>query len=201
MSALLFASSNQHKFIEISSALRHRFHPLLDLSAMALRQSSPIPEVIEDQDSFVGNALKKAKAYAAWSGELTLSDDSGLVVPALNGAPGIYSARYAGPQATDRENCEKLLEGLQNIPADQRDAYFVCVLVLYDPATNSHQIYEGRCEGRIAASYCGNGGFGYDPIFYIPALGKTMAELSLQEKNAISHRGRALALLMTEKPR
>ncbi len=146
--------------------------------------------VEETGATFHENASIKAKTYAARSGLVTLADDSGLVVDALDGAPGVYSARYAGLQVSDRDHYELLLENLAGVPDDRRSARFVSVVAIATPAGNI-ELCEGTCEGIVGTRPEGEGGFGYDPVFYIPELEKTMAQLTLEEKNRISHRSRA----------
>jgi XTP/dITP diphosphohydrolase len=150
----------------------------------------PIPEVVEDGDTFDENAYKKASFTARILGYPALSDDSGLVVAALNGAPGVHSARYAGPDATDAQRCSKLLRAnLKTNPTGQRS--FECVISIALPAGPA-LTYEGRCEGTIARAPAGTNGFGYDPVFFYPPLDKTFAQLTMAEKSRVSHRGRAL---------
>ncbi len=146
--------------------------------------------VEETGTTFHENASIKAKTYAARSGLVTLADDSGLVVDALDGAPGVYSARYAGLQVSDRDHYELLLENLAGVPDDRRSARFVSVVAIATP-DGKIELCEGACEGIVGTRPEGEGGFGYDPVFYIPELGKTMAQLTLEEKNRISHRSRA----------
>lgn len=148
-------------------------------------------EVVEDGDSFAANARKKALEVAALTGRLTLADDSGLVVDALNGAPGIYSARFAGENCTDAENNAKLLQELAGVPAQLRNGAFVCAMALAEPDGDIRE-FSGRLDGRILESPRGTGGFGYDPLFLVPEYGQTLAELPLEIKNRISHRGAAL---------
>ncbi len=150
----------------------------------------PIPTVEEDGETFEENAYKKAAFTARALGYPALADDSGLVVGALGGAPGVHSARYAGPDATDRQRCEKLLAEMAG-KAD-RSAAFECVLSLAVPEGPA-LTYEARCEGVIAEAPAGENGFGYDPVFYFPPLGKTFAQIPRDEKNKVSHRGKALA--------
>ncbi len=147
-------------------------------------------EVEETGHTFYENALQKARAYAQISGLPTWADDSGLEVDALNGAPGVRSARYAGPGATDEDRCRLLLQQLTHVPPEERTARFRCVVAIVWP--DGRQVTtEGQCEGLIVASPRGENGFGYDPVFYLPEKGRTMAELTPKEKNAISHRGQA----------
>ncbi|NPA25207.1 MAG: RdgB/HAM1 family non-canonical purine NTP pyrophosphatase [Deltaproteobacteria bacterium] len=171
---------------------------LLAGSGIALASISDYPGLKlppETGTTFLENARLKARAVAAATGEWVLSDDSGLVVDALGGAPGVFSARYAGPEADDRENNLKLLEALSGVPDERRGAAFVCVLVLLSPAGEEF-VFTGECRGRIAHRPVGCGGFGYDPIFLVaPQFQLTMAELGRERKNALSHRGAALRKL------
>ena len=153
-----------------------------------------LPDVEEDGETFEANALKKARTIAQTTGYLCLADDSGLEVDALDGAPGIYSARYAGPGASDQENLQKLLEALQDIPEPQRSARFQCVIVyLRHPQDPTPKVYQGTWEGRILFAPQGDNGFGYDPVFWVPTHQCSSAQLPAEVKNAISHRGQALA--------
>ncbi len=183
---LLIATNNAGKLRE--------YHALL--SDLPVELTTPDREGIdlkveECGESFVENALLKARAYCTAGGLPTLADDSGLEVDALGGAPGVYSARYAGDHATDRDRYEKLLQALQDVPPAQRTARFRCAVALVLP-DGTERIAEGECEGVIIDTPRGEHGFGYDPVFYMPALGKTMAELPMELKNQISHRARAL---------
>ncbi|HAK34935.1 MAG TPA: XTP/dITP diphosphatase [Pantoea sp.] len=147
--------------------------------------------------TFIENAILKARHAAQITGLPAIADDSGLAVDALGGAPGIYSARYAGEAASDRENLEKLLNALETVPDGERQAQFHCVLVYLRHAEDpTPLVFHGCWAGEITRSAAGEGGFGYDPIFYVPELGKTAAELSKTEKGAVSHRGKALTLLL-----
>ncbi|YCI82199.1 XTP/dITP diphosphatase [Enterobacteriaceae bacterium] len=147
--------------------------------------------------TFIENAILKARHAARITGLPAIADDSGLAVDALGGAPGIYSARYAGEEATDRQNLEKLLAALESVPDDKRQAQFHCVLVYLRHAEDpTPLVCHGSWAGVIARTPAGEGGFGYDPIFYVLSVGKTAAELSRDEKSAISHRGQALKLLL-----
>src|SRR5262249_53790153 len=154
-----------------------------------------LPEVEETGTTFEENAKLKAVATAKGTGHWALGEDSGLVVPALGGAPGVYSARFAGQQGDDAANNEKLLAELAKLPDDQRGAYYVCTAALSDPAGEVKAIVEGRCHGVIIREARGSGGFGYDPLFLIPEYHRTFGELSATVKHALSHRGRALARL------
>ncbi|MDL4912818.1 MAG: XTP/dITP diphosphatase [Enterobacterales bacterium endosymbiont of Blomia tropicalis] len=147
--------------------------------------------------TFIENAILKARHAAQITGLPAIADDSGLAVDALGGAPGIYSARYAGEQASDQQNLEKLLTALENVPDGHRQAQFHCVLVYLRHADDpTPLVFHGSWEGVITRTCAGEGGFGYDPVFYVPEAGKTAAELSKVEKGAVSHRGKALTLLL-----
>ncbi len=160
-----------------------------------LNDFGPIPEVEEDGETFDDNAYKKALFTAKVLGLPAIADDSGLVVEALEGAPGVKSARYAGENASDQDNINKLLQELEG--KSNRKAAFECVLSITVPSGPA-LTYEGRCEGEITLQPQGKNGFGYDPVFYYPAYGKTFAEISGDEKNRVSHRGRALAEFISE---
>jgi XTP/dITP diphosphohydrolase len=153
------------------------------------------PEVVEDGGTFADNACKKAKELAVALGAWVLGEDSGLVVPALGGRPGVFSARYAGKQGDDEANNDKLLAELAPLPRDRRAAYYVCTAALADPNGEIRAVVEGRCHGVIVGERRGKGGFGYDPLFLIPEYHKTFGELSARVKHALSHRARALAQL------
>jgi XTP/dITP diphosphohydrolase len=153
------------------------------------------PEVEEDGDTFEANARKKASETAKALGQWVLGEDSGLVVPGLNGRPGVYSARYAGKQGDDEANNDRLLAELKPLPDDRRAAYYVCTAALADPTGEVKAVVEGRCHGTIIAERRGTGGFGYDPLFLIPEFHQTFGELSARVKHALSHRARALERL------
>jgi XTP/dITP diphosphohydrolase len=156
------------------------------------------PEVVEDCPTFEGNARKKAAEVARALGQWVLGEDSGLVVPALNGRPGVYSARYAGKQGDDEANNDRLLAELAPLPDGQRAAHYVCTAALADAHGNVQAVAEGRCHGLIIKERRGTGGFGYDPLFLIPEYHRTFGELSGRVKHALSHRARALAKLRPE---
>lgn len=187
MKEIVVATQNKGKIAEIVLALRE-----LPVTVLALSDFGPIPEAVENGTSFLENALLKARHYAKYTGKACLADDSGLEVDALLGAPGIYSARFAGENSDDTRNNEKLLAELSKVEKNQRNARFRCVLAFVD-TDEMFLTTDGICEGRIGQEMQGTGGFGYDSLFYLPKLNKTMAELSKSEKNAISHRGQALA--------
>ena len=184
---VVLATANKGKVREFSGLLEGVFGKVISLSDL----DSP-PEVIEDGITFRENALKKARMIAQYSGKLTLADDSGLEVEALDGHPGIYSARYSGEGATASTNIAKLLEELGT--NNNRNARFVCVLALVDP-NGEELVVEGFCEGEILDKPRGEGGFGYDPVFYLPDRKKTMAQVDPETKNRISHRAKACELL------
>lgn len=183
---LLVATGNKGKLKEIRRLLDGS-----NIEIIGLDKLTNPPDVVEDGDTFAANARKKALEMAKFSGYLTLADDSGLVVAALDGAPGVYSARYAGEQGDDTANNAKLLAEMDNIPDDKRQAAFHCVTALAWPDGRC-ETYDGQVDGIILRSARGEDGFGYDPLFMIPEYGKTTAELSLEIKNRISHRGHAL---------
>jgi XTP/dITP diphosphohydrolase len=167
----------------------------LPLDLQDLTRWPAAPEVEEDGDTFEANARKKAAETAKALGQWVLAEDSGLVVPALKGRPGVYSARYAGKQGDDAANNTRLLAELAPLPDDRRAAYYVCVAALANPQGEVKAVAEGRCHGVITREYHGSGGFGYDPLFLIPEYHRTFGELSARAKHAISHRARALAKL------
>ena len=166
----------------------------LDIALLSLNDCPACPEIVEDGDSFLENALKKARTVAERTGEVVLADDSGLEVKALKGAPGIYSSRYAGNGADDEKNIRKLLKDMEGVPPEEREAAFRCALVLYRP-DGHYETFEGHWEGRIAEAPIGRKGFGYDPVFFLLELGLTVAELSPEVKNRISHRAQAFEKL------
>lgn len=194
---LLVGTTNCGKLAEVEAILKD-----LPVKIIPLKQVSPWPEVIEDGRSYEENALKKARSLAEFSGYITLADDSGLEVDALGGAPGVHSARYSGEDANDTRNNEKLLRALAGVPQEKRGARFVCVLALCSPDSSGKRewIFRGECEGWIAFAPRGENGFGYDPLFFYPPLGKTFAEIDRETKGCHSHRGKALAKLKQALP-
>jgi XTP/dITP diphosphohydrolase len=193
MRQLLLASNNRGKLRELGELLQG-----LDLEIVPQEQYG-VPEVEETGLTFIENALLKARNAAHYSGLPALADDSGLVVNALHGAPGIHSARFAGPQASDAENLRKLLEDLACRGPQDRAARFQCVLVLLRHAADPMPIIaEGTWEGSILASPRGSNGFGYDPVFLVPGYGCSAAELPSETKNALSHRGQALRQFLAQ---
>jgi XTP/dITP diphosphohydrolase len=186
MAEILLASGNQHKVEEL------RF--LLSKTDWQVKSLHDFPDYVappEDGDSFLANAAIKAVHAARYSGMLTMADDSGLQVEALAGAPGIYSARFAGEDKNDGANNSKLLHLLENVPAAGREAQFVCAIVIAGPCGVVFET-QGFCRGQISFSPAGEEGFGYDPIFFLPQYGCTMAQLPAEKKNSISHRADAL---------
>jgi XTP/dITP diphosphohydrolase len=183
---LLVATGSAHKRIELQ-----RLFGDLPIDLVTLRDVGITDESPEDGATFEENALQKARWYSEASGEWTLADDSGLEVAALNGAPGVYTRRYAGANATDVQNYEKLLAETAGV-AD-RSARFVCTMALIDPVTGSARTFRGECPGTLTTAPRGEFGFGYDPIFEVD--GRTMAERAPAEKDALSHRGRAASLV------
>lgn len=187
---LLIATRNRGKLKEIQQLLKGR-----DIVVKGLEAYDGLPEVVEDGDTFEANARKKAATMARLTGCLALADDSGLTVRALGGKPGIFSARYAGEKATDADNNRKLLNDMADVPVGQRQAAFHCVMALCSPSGDC-RLFEGRLDGEILLQPRGEGGFGYDPLFMVPSYGCTLAELPLDVKNRISHRGLALKKLI-----
>jgi XTP/dITP diphosphohydrolase len=189
---LLVATTNPGKFAEVKDFLRQ-----LPLEVLSLFDLATWPKIIEDGATFEENALKKARSLAEYSGYLTLADDSGLEVDALNGAPGIYSARYCGEEGNDKKNNEKLMHELREISEEKRTGRFVCALALCAPKSHGMKEWTVRdsCEGRISFELKGENGFGYDPLFFYPSLGKTFGEIDRAIKATVSHRGKALKKL------
>lgn len=183
---LLVATRNGGKLKEIRRLLGD-----LGIEVKGLDTFPELPEVEEDGETFAANAIKKAETVARLTGLMTLADDSGLEVAALDGQPGVYSARYAGEQATDADNNRKLLAALEGVPAERRQGAFRCAMALARPGKET-LVFHGRVEGILLEAARGEGGFGYDPLFLVKEFGQTMAELPLEVKNSISHRGQAL---------
>ena len=187
---LFLASSNRGKVRELAA-----------LAAAQGVQLEPLPgydrhpKFPENEPSFALNALEKALHYSQHADGLVVADDSGLVVDALGGKPGVHSARYAGPKATDEDNNCKLLEELKGVPENKHGARYICVLALARD-NQTLAVFSAACEGRILEAPRGSGGFGYDPLFFFPPLGRTMAELEVAEKNRYSHRGQAFVRLL-----
>jgi XTP/dITP diphosphohydrolase len=190
VNTIVLATRNAGKVKEFQEMLKD-----FPVEIKNLNDFGPIPDVEEDGKTFDDNAYKKAVFTAKVLGLPAIADDSGLVVEALEGAPGVKSARYAGENVSDQDNVNKLLQEMEG--KSNRKAAFECVLSIAVP-TGPALTYEGRCEGEITTEQQGKGGFGYDPVFYYPAYGKTFAEISSEEKNRVSHRGRALAEFVDE---
>lgn len=182
---LVLATQNPHKQQELKNLLGD-----IGLKILTVGDFPGAPDIEEDGRTCYDNAMKKARGIAQYTGHWALADDTGLEVDALNGRPGVYAARYAGEQATYEDNCRKLLKEMTHVPSDQRTARFITVMVLSDPSGNV-EVVEGLLPGRITQQFQGSQGFGYDPVFFVPELGQTLAELSLDKKNQISHRAKA----------
>jgi len=189
---LVLASKNRHKAEEMQAILGGKI-------TLITQDEAGVGDldVIEDGDTFEENAIKKAVTIMNATGLPCIADDSGLCVDALGGAPGVYTARFAGENATDDENIEKLLAELEGIEKEKRTARFVCVIAVSFPGREPIT-FRGECEGLILTEKHGENGFGYDPVFFVEQFGKTMAELPADVKNSISHRGCALAKLKIE---
>lgn len=205
---LLVATGNQGKVVEIRHEMERAGLVELGVEVVGLKDLPPgWVDVVEDQDTFVGNATKKARHFAALSGLLTLADDSGLCVAALGGGPGVRSARYAGEPCDNAANNAKLLAEMAPVPDGQRQAKFVCAMALAMPSREAGEggggqgidlaVMVDEVQGEILRALRGTQGFGYDPLFYHPASNQTTAELSLVEKSKLSHRGKALRRMLT----
>jgi XTP/dITP diphosphohydrolase len=186
----VLATGNAHKVREVREILAD-----LPFEVVSLQEAGFSGAIEEDGETFEANALIKARAVHATTGGFVMADDSGLVVDALGGAPGIHSARFAGRDATYPEKIGKLWEMLRGVPEEARTAHFVCAIAVVRPDGSSFTVC-GTCDGRIASKMRGTGGFGYDPVFFLPDRGRTIAELDAEEKHAVSHRGRALRLMV-----
>ncbi|HBN97561.1 MAG TPA: non-canonical purine NTP pyrophosphatase [Firmicutes bacterium] len=187
---LIVASHNSHKIREIKELTSH-----LNLQVLGLPEVGEYPPILEDGDTFKENARKKAVEIANLTGELVLADDSGLEVDALDGAPGVHSARYAGEPLSDQRNNELLLKKLEGYPLERRGAGFRCAMALARPH-GQVEFSEGVCRGVILFEPRGSCGFGYDPLFFVPEVGLTFAELSSDVKNSISHRYLAMRKML-----
>lgn len=193
VSMIVLATTNKHKVSEFQEMLKG-----YNIELRSLADFGPIPEAVEDGETFDDNAYKKAHHTAKILGIPAIADDSGLCVDGLDGRPGVYSARYAGDNATDADNCSKLLQEMEGV--EDRSARFHCVISIAVPSGPA-LTYEGSCDGVILREKRGSSGFGYDPLFYFEEFGKSFAELSMEEKNRVSHRGKALAELREELPK
>lgn len=194
---VVLATRNRGKVPEIVRLLGAR---AARLRLVTIDEIAPAAALIEDGDTFEANALAKARQAAAATGLPAIADDSGLEVDALGGAPGVYSARYAGEPSDDARNNQKLLAALDGVPSARRSARFRCVAAYVDPARGLEITRSGACEGEILGTPRGTLGFGYDPLFLVPRLGKTMAELPIDEKNQLSHRAAAFRALADALP-
>ncbi|MGH7229395.1 MAG: XTP/dITP diphosphatase [Nitrospiraceae bacterium] len=187
MNEIVLATRNPHKGAELVALLSN-----LGIRIRTLAEFPDAPEVVEDGQTCEANAVKKAQAIMQHTGRTAVADDTGLEVEALGGRPGVHAARYAGPNATYEDNWRKLLRELEGVPRERRRARFITVAAIARPSAKV-EVVDGVLEGFIAEEPAGTQGFGYDPVFLVPEAGKTLAELTADEKNRISHRGRALA--------
>jgi len=192
---VVIATRNSGKLREIRAILAP-----LGLKILSLRDFPNIPEIIEDRQTFEENAAKKAAEVARHTRRMAIADDSGLAVDALHGQPGVFSSRYAGEKATDEERYQKLLKEMAGTPPGKRGAAFICAMAVAAPDGKAETV-AGQCRGEIALAPKGSHGFGYDPVFYLPEWGKTMAELEPEVKNRISHRALALEKLKQVLPK
>ena len=185
---IVLATHNPHKRVEIASLLSD-----LGITVRSLVEFPQAPVVVEDGETCEANAIKKAKTIADYTGLVAVADDTGLEVDALGGRPGVHAARYAGAEVTYEDNWKKLLRELDGVPVEQRGARFLTVVAIASPFRQEVDTVEGVLNGVIAPRPAGKGGFGYDPVFLVPELGRTLAELAPSEKNRISHRAQAFA--------
>lgn len=185
MRTIYLASNNPGKLREFKQAAAD-----LGIDVQILPGIEQVPVCVEDGDTFEANARKKALYYSGFTQGMVFADDSGICLDALGGAPGVFSARYAGPQADDEANNQKLLRELAKVPPRQRMAHYICIIALAQQG-RILKVVEGRADGVIHRDPCGTGGFGYDPYFYYPPLAQTFAQLSAEEKFTVSHRGEA----------
>jgi XTP/dITP diphosphohydrolase len=192
MKELIVASRNKGKVGEIKELLKG-----LPYKCSSLLDYPHLPDVVEDRKTYTGNALKKAVEIAQATGKMTMADDSGLEIKALGNAPGIYSARFAGKGATEKDKNRKIFAMLKNVPLSKRQARYRCVIALVDGKGNPQGVVQGTCSGYITTRERGSNGFGFDPLFLLKRYNKTFAELSPEIKAKISHRARALKKLRT----
>jgi XTP/dITP diphosphohydrolase len=185
---IVLATHNADKRAEMADLLND-----LGMTVRTLAEFSQAPDVIEDGETCEANAIKKARAIADYTGLVAVADDTGLEVNALGGRPGVYAARYAGPNVSYEDNWKKLLRELYGVPLKKRSARFVTVVAIARPGIDRVDTVEGVLNGLIAEKAVGTSGFGYDPVFFVSELGKTLAELNHSEKNRISHRGKAFS--------
>ena len=186
----IIATGNEDKVREIAEILEGT-----DFEAVSMKQAGYNPEIIEDGKTFEENALKKAQAVHALSGGYVMADDLGICIDALDGAPGIYSARFCGEDSTYEEKFKKIFEMLADVPEEKRTAQFVCAIAVVMPDGTSFTV-RGEVKGVLHETPMGENGFGYDPIFYVPEFGMTTAQMDPEVKNSISHRGRALRAMV-----
>ena len=191
---LVFASNNAGKIREVAKILNECFEE--NVTLLSLKDIGFFDDIVEDGNTFEENALIKARTVARL-GYLCIADDSGLEVDALGGAPGIYSARYSGGHGNGKENNLLVLKNLEGVPDEKRTARFTCAIACVTPEGDEFTV-KASCEGRILHAEEGNGGFGYDPLFYVEEYKKTLASVTAEEKNAISHRGKALRAFVAE---
>lgn len=189
-SKIIAATRNRGKLEEIAQLLAG-----LPYEVISMTEAGVTGDIAENGDTFEENALIKAREVRRMTGEAVMADDSGLEVDHLGGAPGIHSARYAGEKATDEDRIRKLLTELSGVPADRRTARFICAIALILP-DGREIVVKGTCEGFITTEPAGKGGFGYDPVFYVPEFGMTFAQMDEELKNSISHRGNALRKIL-----
>lgn len=192
MRTLVIATHNRKKAGEMIQILSERL-PSLELKTLADYEGAVEPE--ETGTTYVENAKIKAGSAARFTGEWALADDAGLEIDALYGAPGLHSKRFEGEDTPFPQKMAKILELMEDVPEDKRTARFRCCIALVAPGGHDAKAFEATCEGRIAREPSGGGGFGYDPIFFLPTLGCTMADLTAQQKHSISHRGKVLRML------
>lgn len=189
---IVIATGNQDKVREINEILSGT-----DFEAVSMKSIGINPDIVEDADTFEGNALIKAKAVHALVNDYVMADDSGLCIDALDGAPGVYSARFCGENSTYQEKFDKIFEMLKDVPNDKRTAHFVCAIAVVTPDGSSFTVKE-QCDGILQETPMGSNGFGYDPIFYVPEFGMTTAQMEPEQKHKISHRGKALASMVAK---
>ena len=187
---IIIATGNKDKVREINEILKGT-----EFDAVSMKEIGIDPDIVEDADSFEGNALIKARTVHELTKEYVMADDSGLCIDALNGAPGIYSARFCGEDSTYEEKFKKIFEMLKDVPEEKRTAQFVCAIAVVRPDGSSFTV-RGECHGVLHEKPMGENGFGYDPIFYVPEFGMTTAQMSKEQKNMISHRGKALRAMV-----
>lgn len=189
---IVVATRNKHKVREIGVLLDEAG---LDIQPVTIDEVAPQAELREDEDTFDGNALAKARQASVACGMPAIADDSGIEVDALGGAPGVRSARWAGEPCDDQRNNDKMLREMAGMPPEKRTARYRCAAAFVDASKGDEVVRSGSCEGMLLDSPRGQGGFGYDPLFFLPQLGKTMAEIDLVEKNRLSHRAAAFRSL------